>query len=131
MTVIKSQSVFSAQDRLAWFLHFEKSKNIRHTCKYFHISPSTFYHWKKRYIPGNLLSLRDSASRKPKTAKKTKWNYQTLLLIERFTEHNPDANQKQIRLFLSKQNVQLSASTISRIYQRIKRHKEMYYTYAK
>ena len=131
MTGKKNQTIFTTQDRLAWFLHFEKHGNIRGTCRFFNISPNTFYHWKKRYVSSDPLSLSDTASRKPKTAKKTRWNYQTLLLIERFTEHNPDADQKHIRLFLSKQNVQLSASTISRIIKRMRQHKERLYAYEK
>lgn len=113
-----------AKRRLSWMNHFDIKKNVRSTCRLFRISPSTFYHWKKKFRAEDPTTLEDIASRKPKTPKKTKWSYETLLTIERLIEHNPHTKNNDIRQFLARQNVQLSASTITRIMKRYRSHKE-------
>ena len=56
-----------AQKRLSWFDFYEKhGKNARLTCRYYHISPNTFYYWKKRYRPGELKTLEENLKRSPK-----------------------------------------------------------------
>ncbi|RUM91127.1 MAG: integrase, partial [Thermovibrio sp.] len=33
--------------RLNWIEYYKKTDNVRKTCRYFGISPTTFYKWKK------------------------------------------------------------------------------------
>src|SRR3990167_2343649 len=58
----------SAKQRLKWMNHFRKYRNARLTCRHFGISPDTFYLWKKRFSPDNLLTLEDNKqTRRPHT----------------------------------------------------------------
>jgi len=113
-----------AEKRLEWMEAYSITHNARKVCREFKISPSTFYHWRKRFRPEDMTSLQDTASRRPKTPKKTKWTHATLLTIGRLIEHNPHTKHKTIQQFLAKQDVQLSASTITRIMKRYRLQKE-------
>src|SRR3989304_8068669 len=56
----------AARQRLKWFEYYQMhGGNGRLTCRYFGISPQTFYRWKRRYDPLNLHSLEDRP-RRPK-----------------------------------------------------------------
>ena len=49
-----------ARQRLKWFDYYNShGHNARLTCRYFGISPQTFYRWKRRYNPHHLESLED------------------------------------------------------------------------
>ena len=53
-----------AQKRLKWFDYYRShGENARLTCRYFGISPQTFYRWKRRYDPKHLESLEDKSCR--------------------------------------------------------------------
>jgi hypothetical protein len=53
-----------ARQRLKWFDYYKSHKqNARLTCRYFGISPQTFYRWERRYDPGRLESLGDHSHR--------------------------------------------------------------------
>ncbi len=57
-----------AQKRLLWFdFYLSHNKNASLTCRYFGISPDTFYLWKRRFNPRQLQSLEfDTKTRRPK-----------------------------------------------------------------
>ncbi|MBI2443515.1 MAG: helix-turn-helix domain-containing protein [Candidatus Levybacteria bacterium] len=114
----------NAKNRCRWMLYFEKYKNSRLTCRHFGISPSTFYHWKRKYNPENLQSLEDTASRRPKNLRRAKWNFQTLILIQRLLENRPHSKNKAIQVFLAKQGVQLSASTMTRVMKQYRNYQQ-------
>lgn len=52
-----------AKRRLAWFDYYRKTNNARKTCRYFGISPQTFYRWKGRFNPYRLTSLEAKSSK--------------------------------------------------------------------
>ena len=53
-----------AQRRVKWFDYCEAhGHNVRLACRYFGISPETFYRWKRRYNPHRLESLEDRSHR--------------------------------------------------------------------
>ena len=52
-----------AKKRLSWLDHNRKTSNARLTCRYFGISPQTFYRWKKRYNAHDLSTLESRSSR--------------------------------------------------------------------
>jgi len=53
-----------ARQRLKWFDYYHShTHNARLTCRYFGISPQTFYRWKRRYNPRHLQSLEDRSHR--------------------------------------------------------------------
>ena len=123
---MKSKQVLSkeAKTRLKWLEHYAKFTNARLTCRHFGISPSTFYHWKRKYKPEDLTSLEDIASRRPKNLRKPRWDYKTLVLINRFLEHRPGAKNKAIEYFLATQNVHLSSTTVWRMMKLLASHKK-------
>jgi len=67
-----------AKKKLKWFdwYHFKGMRNARLTCRYFGISPQTFYRWLKRLNPYDLTTLESKSSkplrvRQPATPPKT------------------------------------------------------------
>ena len=53
-----------ARQRLKWFDYYNTHNlNARLTCRYFGISPQTFYRWKMRYDPKHTKSLEDHSHR--------------------------------------------------------------------
>lgn len=40
-----------AAKRLRWMDHYRRHRNVSLTCRYFGISPQTFYRWKDRFDP--------------------------------------------------------------------------------
>ena len=66
--VASSRLSKDAVKRLSWFdFYLSHKKNISLTCRYFGISRDTFYLWKKRFNPRNLLTLEfDTTARRPK-----------------------------------------------------------------
>jgi transposase len=110
----------AAKTRVRWMQHFMTYRSARLTCRHFGISPSTFYHWKKKFDPSCLITLEDRASRKPKNKRRPKWNGETLLLIERFISLNQFVKHKRIQEFLAAQGVQVSASTVSRMLKQLR-----------
>jgi len=57
-----------ARKRLKWMDYYRKCQNVTKTCRHFDISRKTFYYWKRRYDPSNLLTLEDR-SRAPKNTR--------------------------------------------------------------
>ena len=55
-----------AHKRLKWFdYYYSHGRNARLNCRYFDISPQTFYRWLNRYDPKNLKTL-ESRPKRPK-----------------------------------------------------------------
>ncbi|MFC1979836.1 helix-turn-helix domain-containing protein [Chloroflexota bacterium] len=53
-----------ARQRLKCFDYYNsRGRNARLTCRYFGISPQSFYRWKRRYNPGYPASLEDRSHR--------------------------------------------------------------------
>ena len=56
-----------ARQRLKGFDYYNShGHNARLTCRYFGISPQTFYRWKRRYDPFNLKTPPDESGCRPK-----------------------------------------------------------------
>jgi len=49
--------------RLRWMDHYHRHRNARLTCRYFGISPQTFYRWKRRFDPYDLRTLEEESRR--------------------------------------------------------------------
>lgn len=54
----------SVKKRLKWMDYYSSCRNASLTCRYFGISRKTFYGWRKRYNPYDLISL-EERSRRP------------------------------------------------------------------
>ncbi|WP_457634891.1 helix-turn-helix domain-containing protein, partial [Persephonella sp.] len=55
--------------RLKWIEHYQKTRNISKTCRYYGISRTTFYKWYKRYQKEGIEGLYDRP-RTPKNKRK-------------------------------------------------------------
>ena len=109
-----------AKQRLRWMEHFRKYRNARLTCRHFGISPATFYLWKKRFNPDNLMSLEDDlATRRPKNLRKSKHAQIQGQAIQMLREVNPKLGKIRITKILRETGYKLSPSTVSRILKRI------------
>ena len=90
-----------AKKRLKWFDYYRKCNNVCQTCRYFGISRKTFYLWKKRYDPRNLLSL-EAFSSAPKNVRQRELSFE----------------QEQRIIKLRKQYLRYGKQKLAYIYQR-------------
>ena len=74
-----------AKKRLKWFDHYKKHGNARLTCRYFGISPQTFYRWKSRFDPYDLTTL-EELSRRPHQVRKPKTPVEVIEKIHKLRE---------------------------------------------
>ena len=110
------------REKLGWFEYYEKcGKNARLTCRHFGISPDTFYRWKKRYDPNNLLSLvDDKKSRRPKNLRQPTTPPWVVNRIKELKEAYPTWSGNKLSVQLKNEGVSITASTIRRIINRLK-----------
>lgn len=112
-----------AKQRLKWMQHFRKYRNARLTCRHFGISPDTFYLWKKRFNPDNLLSLEDDTkTRKPHRVRLSKHQKAQLETIRQLKEVNPRIGKVRIAKILKELGYSISPSTVSRIISAFKKY---------
>lgn len=105
---------YSQTDRLMWIKHYEHYGNARFTCKFYSISPDTFYKWKRRYDNTLNSGLEDNRSRKPNKTRR-RWDSKDLLMLRRLYDYQPEISFFKARRFLKNQNINLSISTIYRM----------------
>ena len=111
-----------AKQRLKWMEHFRKYRNARLTCRHFGISPATFYLWKKRFEPDNLLTLEDNLkTRKPHRFRRPKYTLSHVKNINQLKNINPKIGKTNISRILKEANIPLSPSTVSRILSTLKK----------
>jgi putative transposase len=104
-----------ANKRLAWFDFYAKhGKNARATCAHFHISPDTFYHWKKVYRPGDLSSL-EERSHRPKRVRHPTWTTEAVQAVQAMREKYPRWGKAKLTFLLAEQGIELSESMVGRI----------------
>lgn len=109
-----------AKQRLKWMQHFHKYRNARLTCRHFGISPDTFYLWKKRFNPDNLLTLEDNLkTRKPHRVRRPKYTPSHIESIKQLKAVNPKIGKTIISRILKETGTSLSSSTVTRILKRI------------
>lgn len=110
----------NAKRRLCWLTYYEKNgRNARKTCRYFGIHHSTFYTWRKRYNPRNLLSL-EGRKRGPRFHfRQSTTPSQTVELIVSLRRKYPFWSKYKLQKILSRDyQIRTSASTIGRILKR-------------
>lgn len=109
-----------ANKRLQWFDYYEAHwKNARLTCRYFGISPQTFYRWKRRYDPGHLKSL-EGRSCRPKHVRQPTASSDVVEAVRKLREANPRWGKEKLSRLLHKQGCEVSASMVGRILGRLK-----------
>jgi len=109
-----------ARQRLKWFDYYNSHRrNARLTCRYFGISPQTFYHWKHRYDPHHLESLEDRSHR-PKHLRQPTASPELVAAVFKLREQYPRWGKDKLVLLLHNQGYQVSTSMVVRIIRRLK-----------
>jgi len=105
--------------RLRWFDYYGRCENARKTCRYFGISPQTFYRWKNRYDPYDLRTLESGSHR----SHKVRQPQTPLKVVERIRElrgEYPRWGKDKLAALLRKEGIRVSASTVGRVMNRLK-----------
>ena len=101
--------------RLKWFDHYSShGGNARQTCRYFGISPQTFYRWKRRYDPKRLESLEDRSHR-PRHIRQPAYTSEEVEAVLKLREQHPRWGKDKLAMLLREQEQDMSASTVGRI----------------
>ena len=117
---IKHQVSREAQTRIKWFDYYHShGGNARLTCRYFGISPQTFYRWKRRYNPKNLRSVEDRSHR-PKRLRQPTYTGQQVEAVLKLRESYPRWGKDKIKVLLEKQSINMSVSMVGRIIHSLK-----------
>ncbi len=77
-----------AAKRLRWMDHYRRHRNARLTCRYFGISPQTFYRWKDRFDPYDLSTL-EERSRRPHRVRQSQTPVRVVERIQKLREQYP------------------------------------------
>ena len=109
-----------ATKRLKWFDYYgSHSHNARLTCRYYGISPQTFYRWKRRYNPKHLDSLEDH-SRRPRRVRQPTASSELVQAVLKLREERPRWGKNKLSELLNEQGYPVSASMVGRILRRLK-----------
>ena len=109
-----------ANKRLQWFDYYDRhGRNARLTCRYFGISPQTFYRWKRRYDPQYLKSL-EAHSCRPRHVRQPTASSEVIEAVGKLREANPRWGKEKLARLLQKQGYQVSVSMVGRILHRLK-----------
>jgi putative transposase len=108
-----------AKKRLCWLDHYRKTGKARLTCRYFGISPQTFYRWKNRYNPYDLKTL-ESRSSRPLRRRKPETPTEVEDRIKQLRRQYPRWGKDKLVILLSKEGIKISASTVGRVIKRLK-----------
>ena len=109
-----------ARQRLKWFDYYNAhDRNARLTCRYFGISPQTFYRWKRRYNPDHLQSLEDR-SRCPTHLRQPTWSVELAQAVLRLRERYPRWGKDKLVILLREESWQVSTSMVGRIIRHLK-----------
>jgi len=109
-----------ANKRLKWFDYYQSHNcNARLTCRYFGISPQTFYRWKRRYDPRRLESL-EERSHRPKRLRQPTWSPEMAQKVLRLRGKYPRWGKDKLSELLREQGCQVSTSMVGRILHRLR-----------
>ena len=109
-----------ARQRLKWFDYYQqRGGNARLTCRHFDISPQTFYRWKRRYNPRNLISLEDR-SRRPQRLRGPTWSPELAQAVFRLREKYPRWGKDKLVVLLRGAGWTVSTSMVGRILKGLK-----------
>lgn len=113
-----------AQVRLSWVdWYLSHGKNGRATCRHFGISPDTFYLWKRRFNPGNLITLEDNkTSRRPKHLREMTTPLVYIQKVIQIRRDDPEKSKYEIAEELKREGIKLGTSTVQKI---INRHQSL------
>ena len=109
-----------AKQRLKWFDYYQfHNRNARLTCRYFGISPQTFYRWKRRYDPRHTESLEDRSHR-PRQVRQPTYSLELVDAVLKSREEYPRWGKDKLLILLHREGFTSSASTVGRILKKLK-----------
>ena len=109
-----------ARKRLKWFDYYHThGLNARLTCRYYGISPQTFYRWKRRYDPKHIATL-ESRSHRPKHLRQLTAPDELIEAIRSLREQYPRWGKDKLSELLREQGHQVSTSMVGRVIRRLK-----------
>ena len=109
-----------ARQRLKWFDYYcSHHHNARLTCRYFGISPQTFYRWKRRYDPSDLKSLEDRC-RRPKHLRQPTASPELVAAVLGLREEYPRWGKDKLVVLVREKGFSCSTSMVGRILRRLK-----------
>ncbi len=109
-----------ARQRLKWFDYYNShGQNARLTCRYFGISPQTFYRWKRRYNPKHLESMEDRSHR-PRHLRQPAYSMELVEAVLKLRKEYPRWGKDKLVVLLREEGVSCSASMVGRIIRRLK-----------
>jgi putative transposase len=109
-----------ASKRLKWFDYYNShGQNARLTCRYFGISPQTFYRWKRRYNPKHLESL-EGRSHRPRHLRQPTYPAELVGAVLKLREEYPRWGKEKLASLLREEGYQVSSSMVGRIIHRLK-----------
>ena len=110
--------------RLEWIdWYLSHDKNVSLTCRHFGISRDTFYTWKKRFNPRNLLSLEfDTKTRRPKQVREMTTPVWIQKRIYAIRLADTEKSKYEIQAELKDEGIIIGRKCIEKI---IKRHAEL------
>jgi transposase InsO family protein len=94
-------------------------RNARRTCRHFDISPQTFYRWKQRYGPTNLITL-EERSRRPRRLRRPTWPAELEAAVLELRRRYPRWGKDKLVVLLGRQGRSVSTSMVGRILKRLK-----------
>ena len=109
-----------ARHRLKWFdYYYSRGQNARLSCRYFGISPQTFYRWKRRYNPEHLESL-EYRSPRPKRLRQPSYSVELVDAVLKLREEYPRWGKDKLVVLLQREGFNCTTSTVGRILHRLK-----------
>jgi putative transposase len=109
-----------AKQRIKWFDYYNSHEhNARLTCRYFGISPQTFYRWKRRYDPRHTESLED-LSHRPRQVRQPTYSVELFDAVLKLREEYPRWGKDKLVILLHREGFTSSASTVGRILKKLK-----------
>ena len=104
-----------ATRRLKWMDHYTRTGNARLTCRYFGVSPTTFYKWHARYKKMGPRGL-EERSRRPKRIRTSQIPQDTIALIVALRQTYPAWSKYKLAHIAARDyDVVISASSVGRM----------------
>jgi transposase InsO family protein len=111
----------AAKQRLKWLdFYYSHGRNARLTCRHFGLSPDVFYRWKRRYNRGDLRTLEDLKSRRPKHTRSPKTDPELVARVKALREQYPRWGKKKLYVMVSREGFTTCESTVGRILNRLR-----------
>lgn len=108
-----------AARRLRWFDFYSQCGDARLTCRYFGISPQTFYRWKSRFDPYDLTTL-EAWSRRPHHVRQPMTPAPIEDRILALRQRYPRWGKDKLVVLLRREGILVSTSTVGRVMKRLK-----------